>query len=378
MIRDATIIGAGPAGCVAAIILAREGWNVRLIEQHRFPRDKVCGECLSALGYDVLERLDLSDSFQQLSPVLLNRTAIHSPNGARVEIWLPQPMWGVSRLRLDQWLLDSARDSGAEILEPTRCEKLTITKTSLPVLTVRDLSTNEVSELKSSFVLLADGKRALIKPRPAATAELGIKAHFQGVQGTGDSIDLFGVDGHYGGVAPIEDGRWNVAFSVPRGRVQAHEGDLDALFNAIVKENLGLKDHFDGAKRCTPWLASALARFAPSRSWQATVIPIGNAAASIEPIGGEGMGLAMRSAELAARMLRSDHFDARALRREYARLWRTRSLSCRAAAMIVSNRRIANAIAPTLARVPIVRKAAMSLIGKRATAKIIVATDESP
>ena len=44
------VIGAGPAGSVAAALLARAGLDVILIEQHRFPRDKVCGECLSALG----------------------------------------------------------------------------------------------------------------------------------------------------------------------------------------------------------------------------------------------------------------------------------------------------------------------------------------
>ena len=57
---DVVIIGAGPAGSIAAIILARAGIDVVLIEQHRFPRDKVCGECLSALGIDVLRRLRLS------------------------------------------------------------------------------------------------------------------------------------------------------------------------------------------------------------------------------------------------------------------------------------------------------------------------------
>jgi len=54
--RTATVIGAGPAGSTAAMLLARAGWSVTLVEQHRFPRDKVCGECLSALGIDVLTR----------------------------------------------------------------------------------------------------------------------------------------------------------------------------------------------------------------------------------------------------------------------------------------------------------------------------------
>src|SRR3954463_10172452 len=115
---DAVIIGAGPAGCIAAVMLAGGGWDVTLVEQHRFPRDKVCGECLSALGHQVLERLELADSFHQLSPVKLTRSLIHSTNGRTLEITLPQPMWGISRLKLDQWLLDQARNAGATILQP--------------------------------------------------------------------------------------------------------------------------------------------------------------------------------------------------------------------------------------------------------------------
>src|SRR4051812_43678250 len=80
--RDIIIIGAGPAGCVAAIMLARGGWRVRVVEQHHYPRDKVCGECLSALGHDVLEHARLRRSFSKLSPVELTRTLVYSPAGA--------------------------------------------------------------------------------------------------------------------------------------------------------------------------------------------------------------------------------------------------------------------------------------------------------
>src|SRR5438552_12361793 len=121
MIKDAIIIGAGPAGCIASIILARGGWTVRLVEQHRFPRDKVCGECLSALAHDVIDRLGLIESFHQLLPIRLTRAQIHSPNGHALDLALPRPMWGISRLRLDQWLLGAARDAGAIILQPARC-----------------------------------------------------------------------------------------------------------------------------------------------------------------------------------------------------------------------------------------------------------------
>src|SRR5690242_730212 len=67
----AIVIGAGPAGSIAAMLLARAQWDVTLVEQHRFPRDKVCGECLSSLGVDVLTRLDLDTTVRAYGAIPL-------------------------------------------------------------------------------------------------------------------------------------------------------------------------------------------------------------------------------------------------------------------------------------------------------------------
>src|SRR5437763_3139410 len=102
---DVLIIGAGPAGCVAAVLLARARFNVQLIEQHTFPRDKVCGECLSALGVAVLTRTSLAESIRKLDPVIFTRALLHADQSPPIEVPLPRPMWGVSRARLDAALL---------------------------------------------------------------------------------------------------------------------------------------------------------------------------------------------------------------------------------------------------------------------------------
>jgi len=88
----ATIIGGGPSGSVAAFILAGRGWEVTLVEQHRFPRDKVCGECLSALGIDVLGRVGLADAIQSACPISLTHTWLHAPDGQSVRLPLPRAM----------------------------------------------------------------------------------------------------------------------------------------------------------------------------------------------------------------------------------------------------------------------------------------------
>src|SRR4051812_31171022 len=118
----ALVIGAGPAGSIAAICLARRGVGVTLIEQHRFPRDKVCGECLSSTGMDVLTRLGLADKIIGAGAVELNTTALYGRAREWAVLPMPRAMWGLTRRRLDELLLQSAGRTGATILQPARCE----------------------------------------------------------------------------------------------------------------------------------------------------------------------------------------------------------------------------------------------------------------
>src|SRR5439155_21856748 len=135
-------------GSLAATLLARAGWQVTLIEQSRFPRDKVCGESLSALGIDVLTRAGVADRVRALHPAQLARTALHAGDGRSVSLPLPRPMWGVSRHAMDTALLDAARDAGARILQPARCESVNGS------LAVRDLVSNTIQHLRPNWTTL--------------------------------------------------------------------------------------------------------------------------------------------------------------------------------------------------------------------------------
>jgi 2-polyprenyl-6-methoxyphenol hydroxylase-like FAD-dependent oxidoreductase len=356
------IIGAGPAGCIAAFLLARANFSVHLLEQHAFPRDKVCGECLSALGVDVLSRAGLAPRVAALDPAHFTRALLYADQTPPVEVPLPRAMWGVSRSSLDSALLNAARSAGATIVQPARCEL--VTPGPRPVVRWRCLRTNEQRERSFDWVLLADGKGALMPGSATrASGDLGIKAHFVGVASPRDAIELFGVHGHYGGVAAIEGERWNLAYSVPVERLRRSGGDVERLFGEMIGENAALRAAFKHAERASDWLASPLPRFAVRPVWPEGVIPLGNAAAALEPVGGEGMGLAMRSAELAAAALIA-HSDVVGLRRQFDRLWRKRSWGSRWISRVLSTPALADAAAPLLAGNVAVVRAILSLTGK--------------
>src|ERR1700683_2504520 len=57
---DAVVVGAGPGGSIAALVLARAGARVALVDKAAFPRDKACGDLVGPRGVRVLEELGVS------------------------------------------------------------------------------------------------------------------------------------------------------------------------------------------------------------------------------------------------------------------------------------------------------------------------------
>ena len=357
---QAIVIGAGPAGSLAAVLLARGGFAVRLLEQHRFPRDKVCGECLSAVGLDVLERAGLTDRLRALGPVTLTRTLIHPSDGPTLDLPLPRPMWGLTRFELDRALLAAAADAGVVVHQPARCEA--IDSESLPRVRWRDLASNRLTTATADWVIVADGKGALLPPAPPATGDLGIKAHFADVDGPRDAIELFAGPGCYGGLAAVNGGRWNAAFSVPAVAVRRARGDVASVFEELRRFNPLLARRLRRARRTTPWLAAALPRYPVASRWPARVVPVGNAAAALEPVGGEGMGLALHSAEAAIGRILAG--SVQMLRGDYHRLWTKRQITCRAIARVVSLPVSADAFASLLSTNSRITELALRWAGK--------------
>src|SRR5665647_3190735 len=119
---DVVVVGAGPAGCAAAIVLRRRGLDVVVIDKARFPRDKICGDGLTTSALRELDDLGL-DPADVPSWIQVHDVVVRSPSGH--EVVLPLPRDGgtyaaVSRRRdLDAALVAVARANGADIREGT-------------------------------------------------------------------------------------------------------------------------------------------------------------------------------------------------------------------------------------------------------------------
>lgn len=273
---DLVVIGGGPAGAAIAALAARRGVETLLIEKDRFPRDKVCGEFLSAEGCAVLLRLGLLPTLIEKGAMPMEACLLADAKGRAVTSPLPdlpgagRTAWGISRAVLDAVLLNHAASCGATVREQTvairpRLEDGRVTG----VVTRKAQGTGGDETIGAGLVIAADGRRSVLQralhPRigdPLTTSPkswFGFKAHFPDrTQGLGKRIELFVFEGGYAGLGPVEGGRLNLALIARVDALKACGNSPQRLFeermlnNPLLKERLGKRPTLLGVEDDRP------------------------------------------------------------------------------------------------------------------------------
>src|SRR5438445_2468983 len=111
---DVVIVGAGPAGAVAATVLARAGARVRLVDRSAFPRDKLCGDTVNPGTLALLRRLGVSACIDERG-LPVDGMRLTGENGVAVAGRYPRGLTGRAIVRRDvDWsLLQRAIAAGA-------------------------------------------------------------------------------------------------------------------------------------------------------------------------------------------------------------------------------------------------------------------------
>ena len=313
---DAVIVGAGPAGSTAAILLARAGWSVALVEKQGFPRRKVCGDCIAASNLGLIDALGLGDQFGALAGSALRQVALMGGPTTLIAD-LPasadrQHPWGraLGREALDAMLLGQARAAGARVFQP--CMALSLSGPAGDQrLRLRDLASGAQLLLQAPVVILAHGSlRGLPAdrgdPRRARRGSdlLSFKANFSGAQLAASLLPVLCFKGGYGGLVVADQGLTTVACCIRADRLNALRRaspgqSAGEVVEAMLKRDCaGLALALLAAQREGAWLASGpLAPGVHTRRSDAAFC-IGNAIGEAHPIIGEGMSMAMQSAWL--------------------------------------------------------------------------------
>jgi flavin-dependent dehydrogenase len=329
---DAIIIGAGPAGASAAILLARAGWSVVLVEKQNFPRRKVCGECLAASNLPLLQALGLYPAFAatagpQLRQVALmqgDRTVSADLPVARGA--LPADAWGraLGRETLDTWLLDGARAAGVQVLQPWlvqaiagaagdyRCDIRRNQTTSQGISDHTAMPDAPHSATLQAPVLIAahgswehlPARRAARRGRRRPSDLFAFKANFANANLDGGVLPVLAFKGGYGGMVVADQSVTTLACCIRQDRLDACRreapgfGAGESVERLLRRECVGVALALQGAERQGAWLASGPIDPGIRLHASDTLFRIGNAAGEAHPIIGEGISMAMQSAWL--------------------------------------------------------------------------------
>lgn len=299
---DVVIAGGGPAGALAALILARAGARVRVFERARFPRHKLCGDTLNPGALAVLSRhLDLA-------PLVARSDDIHGmlitgPGGVQVRGVYGEGIAGraVTRSVLDDWLLRQAERAGAQVEEGVAVKAAQVSGGCIAGVT---LATAAVHQAR--MVIAADGRRSTLAfsrrlaHQPDRPRRWAIGAYFTGVTGCETMGEMHVRRGHYIGVAPVPGGVTNVCVVVPHAAGDQPIGPLPDLIRSRLHADPALRERFSAAApEGQPVMLGPMAVDAVGAG-EPGLLLAGDAAGFIDPMTGDGLRLALAGAELAA------------------------------------------------------------------------------
>ena len=314
---DVLVVGAGPAGSACAQMLARAGLHTVLVDQHDFPRDKICGDGLIPDAHAALRRLGVYDEVMaQAHPA--QHVGCIGPRGGRVDV--PGSVAVLPRKVLDHVLVRAAQRAGAQLHTPWRFEAplLDGAGPDAKVFGARLNCGERSSELRAPWVVLATGA----VPQAMIASDLNLRRTPTGIALRGyvkndamvGRIRALEIVWHkrlkqgYGWIFPCPGGVFNIGVGLGdcfglagTGRLRMQDVNLRQLFEAfceiyapaheLMQQGTPMGDLKGAPLRCS---------LDGARYSRAGMLATGEAIGSTYDFSGEGIGKAMQTGMLAA------------------------------------------------------------------------------
>jgi geranylgeranyl reductase family protein len=296
---DAIVVGAGPAGSVTAVHLARAGARVLVVDKARFPRDKPCG---GGLTLRAVKELPVSPE-----PVVehrVNRVGLRLRYGRRIERGSPTPfILMTQRRRLDHYLLEQAAAAGADVRDGVKVTDIAVGDDGVSVSVGGE-------QVRAAALVGADGANGIVRRVAGLRTEYAMAVAFEGnvpnktaradrYAGMAE-VELAIVPGGYGWVFPKGDhvnvgvGGWESEGPTLRRHLERLCEQHGIAFAAVED----LRGHRLPLRR--PGSDASSGR----------VLLVGDAAGLVDPLSGDGLYEAFVSARIASRWI-PDLLDGR-------------------------------------------------------------------
>ncbi|MBW3539787.1 MAG: FAD-dependent oxidoreductase [Planctomycetes bacterium] len=362
---DALVIGAGPAGALAARQLALTGAETLLVDRAEFPRPKVCGGCLNGHALRVLHAVGLERLVGQLGSRPLRRFEVYSA-GRRAGLTLPDGT-AVSRARLDAALVQEAIAAGAAFLPGAN--GIVLPRAECPqgrrVVELTSAHGRHTTVVYSRIVLAAGGlghSRSLpageFRSHVAHKSRIGVGAVLAEPHGYEPGTIHMAVQRQgYVGLVCLEGAALNVAAAFDAEFVKRSHGPAAAVAELLREAGLpSIPDLSSAAWAGTLPLTRHTRPLAGNR-----VFLLGDAAGYVEPFTGEGIAWALTAALAVVPLAREgivawDRHLARRWMAEYRRRLSGRQRVCRLIAAGVRRPRMASSLLGALSSVPVLAR----------------------
>jgi len=310
---DAIIIGGGPAGSSAAISLSQRGARVLLLEEKRMPRGKLCGEFITPECFPSLRRLGVMERMIAAGAQKIARVSLIVASGKSVETHVSKlsddATWAMSlsRSRFDQILFDRAREAGANCLEGVAVNGCVFDGGGPGRVEALSLKEGARASFEAPVIIDASGRnsRLMVDKRERIAGRRGsrlyaLKAHFKGVEGIDDQVELYFFPQGYGGLSLVEGGLVNLCFIVSEQVLKDAGGDPAKVVEASLMNNRVARERMRAAEPEGKWHSAGPLSFGRRRLARDGVIAIGDASGMIDPFTGTGIQMALRTGEMAA------------------------------------------------------------------------------
>ncbi|HXE79307.1 MAG TPA: NAD(P)/FAD-dependent oxidoreductase [Vicinamibacterales bacterium] len=303
---DVIVAGAGPAGSLTALMLARAGLRVQVVDRAEFPRAKLCGDSINPGAMRVLRRIGVADAVERAG-IPVRGMIVSGPGGVQVRGEYPAPARGVSiaRADLDWILLRCALEAGASFEPRVRVSGPVVNRRGRVIGIAVGGRHGSPREITAPLTIAADGRRSVLATalglvrQPRTPRRWAIGAYFD----SGASDAAFGEmhvrRGMYFGVAPLPDGRTNACLVLPRPARGALADPAALLVGALRVDPLVGRRFARARLVSRPTVLGPLA-VDGRRAGVEGLLLAGDAAGFIDPMTGDGLRFAFRGAELAA------------------------------------------------------------------------------
>jgi menaquinone-9 beta-reductase len=289
---DVAIVGGGPAGSSCAAFCALAGLRTLILEREKFPREKVCGDCLNPACWPVLRRLGMAERVRELPHGILSTVEFIAIGGRNIGVDIvsgEESEIAVKRSLFDDLLLRRAGALGAHI-----CEETTVSALSKRADNGGWRIETAGGKIFGAGTLVgADGRNSTVArlcnllPRPSRE-RVALQAHIRLPADFGNRVVLQFLPDGYSGQAPVNHEELNLC-------LVSKPSDMPALRRWAERQFSLPRDH--QWRTITPLTRAALA---PARE---KLFLVGDAARVVEPFTGEGIYYALRSGELAAQAI---------------------------------------------------------------------------